>query len=352
MPSLFDVFAQAQNGAGMQALAQQYGLSMQQTQAAVQALLPAFSQGLQRNTADPYGMGAFMTAMASGQHAKYFEDATRAFSPQGINEGNGILGHLFGSKDLSRAVASQAAQATGLSQQVLQQMLPAMASMMMGGLFKQTNNQLSGGQMQAAGGFGGGGNPLGEIIEEMMRQSGLAPAPQTRQAPQPAPNPYGENPLGKVLQDMFGGGAAQPQPQSQPQQAPNPYGENPLGKVLQDMFGGGAAQQPQSRPQQTQPQQTQSPYGDNPLGKIFEEMLRQGGGGFGLPGGQPAPQPQQRQPQQSAPQQPQTNPSGRPRNPFDDIFGKMFETGAQQRDEYEKNVGTIFDQFKRDMDRR
>ncbi|MDX8463114.1 DUF937 domain-containing protein [Mesorhizobium humile] len=347
MPSLFDIFAQAQNGAGMQAMAQQYGLSMQQTQAAVQALLPAFSQGLQRNTADPYGMGAFMTAMASGQHAKYFEDATRAFSPQGIDEGNGILGHLFGSKDLSRAVASQAAQATGLSQQVLQQMLPAMASMMMGGLFKQTNNQLSGGQMQAAGGFGGGGNPLGEIIGEMMRQGGLAPTPQTRQAPQPAPDPYGENPLGKVLQDMFGGGAPQQQPQSQPRQAPNPYGENPLGKVLQDMFGGGAAQQPQGRPQQTQPQQTQSPYGDNPLGNIFEEMLRQGGGGFGLPGGQPAPQPQQRQPQQ-----PQTNPSGRPRNPFDDIFGKMFETGAQQRDEYEKNVGTIFDQFKRDMERR
>jgi len=331
MPSLFDIFSQAQNGAGMQALAQQFGLSMQQTQAAVQALLPAFSQGLQRNTADPYGMGAFMTAMASGQHAKYFEDATRAFSPQGIDEGNGILGHLFGSKDLSRAVASQAAQATGLSQQMLQQMLPAMASMMMGGLFNQTNNQ-----MRAAGGFGGGSNPLGEIIEQMMRQGGVAPAPQQRPAPQPAPNPYGDNPLGKVLQDMFGGGT---QPQSQPQQAPNPYGENPLGKVLQDMFGGGATQQ-------TQPQQTPSPYGDNPLGKIFEEMLRQGGG-FGLPGGQPAPQPQQ-----SAPQQPQTNPSGRPRNPFDDIFGKMFETGAQQRDEYEKNVGTIFDQFKRDMDRR
>ncbi|WP_434721440.1 DUF937 domain-containing protein [Mesorhizobium sp. RIZ17] len=346
MPSLFDIFAQAQNGAGMQAMAQQYGLSMQQTQAAVQALLPAFSQGLQRNTADPYGMGAFMTAMASGQHAKYFEDATRAFSPQGIDEGNGILGHLFGSKDLSRAVAAQAAQATGLSQQVLQQMLPAMASMMMGGLFKQTNNQLSGGQMQAAGGFGGGGNPLGEIIGEMMRQGGLAPTPQTRQAPQPAPNPYGENPLGKVLQDMFGGGAAQQEPQSQPRQTPNPYGENPLGKVLQDMFGGSAARQ------QTQPQQTQSPYGDNPLGKIFEEMLRQGGGGFGLPGGQPAPQPQQRQPQQSAPQQPQTNPSGRPRNPFDDIFGKMFETGAQQRDDYQKGVESIFDQFKRDMDRR
>ena len=294
MPSLFDIFLQAQNGAGMQALAQQFGLSMQQAQAAVQALLPAFSQGLQRNTADPYGMGAFMTAMASGQHAKYFDDATQAFTPQGIDEGNGILGHLFGSKDLSRAVAAQAAQATGLSQQVLQQMLPAMASMMMGGLFKQTNSQ-----MQAAGGFGDGGNPFGEIIEEMMRQAGGG-----AQARQPAPNPYGDNPLGKVLQDMFGGGAQQPQ--SQPQQAPNPYG-------------------------------------DNPLGKMFEEMLRQGGG-FGTPDGQEAPQ-------QSEPQ-PQTNPSGRPRNPFDDIFGRMFETGAQQREDYQKGMETIFDQFKHGMDRR
>ncbi|MBB6408979.1 DUF937 domain-containing protein [Mesorhizobium sangaii] len=336
MPTLFDMLAQAQNGNGMQALAQQYGLSMQQTQAAVAALLPAFSQGLQRNTADPYGLGAFMTAMASGQHAKYFEDATRAFSPQGVDEGNGILGHLFGSKDLSRAVASQAAQASGVSQQILQQMLPAIASMVMGGLFKQTTNQ-----MQAAGGLGGGNNPLGEIIEQMMRQSGMqAPAPQPRQAPQPQ-NPM-DNPLGKVLQDMFGGGA--PQPQSQPQPAPNPYGDNPLGKVLQDMFGGGASQ-----PRQSQPQQTQSPYGDNPLGKIFEEMLRQGGGGGFGGGGQPKPPQPQAPPQQP---QPQTNPSGRPRNPFDDLFGKMFETGAQQRDEYQKGVETIFDQFKRDMDRR
>jgi hypothetical protein len=338
MPSLFDMLTQAQNGNGMQALAQQYGLSMQQTQAAVAALLPAFSQGLQRNTADPYGLGAFMTAMASGQHAKYFEDATRAFSPQGVDEGNGILGHLFGSKDLSRAVASQAAQASGVSQQVLQQMLPALASMLMGGLFKQTTSQ-----MQAAGGFGGGGNnPLGEIIEQMMRQGGgvQAPAPQPRQAPPPqAPM---DNPLGKVLQDMFGGGT--PQPQSQPQPSPDPYGDNPLGKVLQDMFGG--APQPQGRPQ---PQQTQSPYGDSPLGKIFEEMLRQGGGGVSG-GGQPAPQPQARQ-QPQAPQ-PQTNPSGRPRNPFDDLFGKMFETGAQQRDDYQKGMESIFDQFKRGMDRR
>ncbi|RWP07861.1 DUF937 domain-containing protein [Mesorhizobium sp.] len=295
MASLFDILAQAQNGNGMQALAQQFGLSQQQAQSAVEALLPAFSQGLKRSTSDPYGLGAFMTAMASGQHAKYFEDAGRAFSPQGVDEGNGILGHLFGSKDLSRAVASQAAQASGVSQQILQQMLPVVASMMMGGLFKQTTNQ-----MQAAGGFGGGSNPLGEIIEQMMRQAGGgAQAPQQRQAPQPGPM---DNPFGKMLQDMFGGAQ---QPQGQPQQTPNPYGDNPLGKVLQDMFGGGA-QQPQPR---QAPQQRETP-------------------------------------------QPQANPSGRPRNPFDDLFGKMFEAGAQQRDDYQKGMESIFDQFKRGMDRR
>lgn len=330
MASLFDRLAQ--NGGGVDALARQFGLSQQQAQAAVEALMPAFSQGLKRNTADPYGLGAFMTAMASGQHAKYFENPAAAFSQAGVEEGNGILGHLFGSKDLSRAVAAQAAQASGVSQAVLQQMLPSLASMLMGGLSNQTNRQ-----MQAAGGFGGGNNPLGEIIGEMMRQAGgQASTPQQPQAPQggqPADNPFG-----KILQDMLGGAQGSQQPQASGT-------DNPLGKVLQDMFGGGAAQQ-QPRGQT----QAQSPHGDNPLGQILDQIFGPGGlgGQAGMPGGeQPAPQ------RREAPEaEPQSNPSGRPRNPFDDLFGKMFETGAQQRDDYQRGMETIFDQFKRGMDRR
>ncbi|GAA2853366.1 hypothetical protein EDC40_101810 [Aminobacter aminovorans] len=300
MLPLFEMLANAQNGNGVEALSRQFGLSQQQTQSAIEALMPAFSQGLKRNASDPYGVGSFLQAMASGQHAKYFEDASRAFSPQGVDEGNGILGHLFGSKELSRAVAGQAAQATGIGQDVLKQMLPVIASMIMGGLFKQTT-----GQMQAASGMGGGNNPLGEIIEQMMRQGG----------------------------GMMGGGQ-QPRQAPQQTQAPDPF-DNPFGKVLKDMFGGGQGQ-PQPSPRQQAPQQ--SPYGDNPLGKIFEEML---GGGRA----QPEPQPQARQPQ------PQANPSGRPRNPYDDLFGKMFETGSQQRDDYQKGVESIFDQFSKGMDR-
>jgi hypothetical protein len=345
--NLFDMLANAQSGQGMDQLARQFGLSQQQAQDAVAALLPAFSQGLKRNASDPYGVGGFLNAMASGQHAKYFEDAQNAFSPQGMAEGNGILGHLFGSKDLSRAVAAQAAQATGLGQATLQQMLPAIAAMLMGGLFKQSTNQLN---PQAAAGFGGSGNPLQEIIEQMMRQGGQMgggmggqpqQAPQQRQAPQQTQAPE--------------------QGQS-PGQSGDPF-DNPFGKILKDMFGGaipgmpggmqgGAPQQaPQQRRAEPQADPGQNPFGDNPLGKIFEEMLRGGQGGQGAPGGQGMPGGQQQAPRQRQADQQETPQQGRPRNPYDDLFGEMFETGAKQRDEYEKNIGSIFDQFSKGMDR-
>jgi hypothetical protein len=330
MLPLFEMLANAQNGNGMEALARQFGISQRQAQDAVEALMPAFSQGLKRSTADPYGIGSFLSALSTGQHARYFEDAGAAFSPQGMAEGNGILGHLFGSKELSRAVAGQAAQATGLSQDLLKQMLPAVAAMLMGGLFKQSNSQLQ------AGGFGGSGNPLGDIIEQMMRQGGMgggAPAPG--QSPQPdAP---ADNPFGKILEGMFGGGQSSPAPG----EAHNPMGNNPWGKMLEDMMrGGGSARQQRPTPGgQPQGGRPPNPMGDNPLGKIFEEMMR--GGQARQQSPEPAPE---------APQ-PRANPSGRPRNPYDDLFGRMFETGAKQRDEYQKGVEDIFDKFSKGLDR-
>lgn len=291
MQPLYDMMAQ--NGRAVELMARQFNLSQQQAALAMEALMPAFSQGLKRNTSDPYGVSSFLQALASGQHAKYYDDAANAFSPAGMSEGNGILGHLFGSKELSRAVAAQAAQVTGIQQEILKQMLPAMASMLMGGLFRQTTAP----QQAQAGGFGASGNILGEIIDQMMKQGGgMAGQPQPRQAPQPNPMDPFDNPFGKILKDMMGGGA-QPAPR-----------------------------------QERQPRQT-DPMTDNPLGRIFEEMMR---------GGQRRQEPEP---------QPRTNPSGRPRNPYDDLFGEMFESGSKQRDEYQKSMESIFDQYLKGMER-
>lgn len=291
----------AQNGRAVELMARQFNLSQQQAALAMEALAPAFSQGLKRNTSDPYGVSNFLQALASGSHAKYYDDAANAFSPAGMAEGNGILGHLFGSKELSRAVAAQAAQATGIQQEVLKQMLPAMASMLMGGLFRQTAGQP---QQAQAGGFGASGNILGEIIDQMMKQGGgMMGQPQQRQAPPPQPNPMDpfDNPFGKILKDMLGGGTA------------------------------GSAPQGQGRQRQS------DPMADNPLGRIFEEMMR---GGQRKAEPAPEPEPQQR-----------TNPSGRARNPYDDLFGDMFESGSKQRDEYQKGMESIFDQYLKGMDK-
>ena len=282
MLPLFDMLANAQNGRGMELIARQFELNRQQMELAMEALLPAFSVGLKRNVSDPYGVGAFLNAMATGQHVRYFENAANAFSPQGVAEGKGILGHLFGSKELSRAIAFQAAQMTGICQEVLKQMMPVMAAMIMGGLSKQATGQLS----------GSSGNPIAEMTANMMRLgAAMAVGPmKAPDAPQPA----------------------------------NPW-DNPFGRALQQMFGAGVPREESPAPQ--------SLFGYNPWAKIYEDML-------GL-SSKPAPQPRAK-----------TNPSGRPRNPYDDLFGEMFETGRKQRDEYEKTVAEIFEEFTRAPSRR
>lgn len=290
MPSLFEMMANAQNGNGIEALSRQFGLSQEQTEAALQALLPAFSQGLKRNVADPYGLGAFMTAMARGQHAAFFDNAAVAASPTGVDEGNAILGQLFGSKDLSRAVADQAARATGIGQNILAQMLPVIASMLMGGFIKQSTGQP--GAQQA-----GSGNIFGDLLQQMM-QGGMAGA---------------------------GGAAA---PQNTP--PPDPYGHNPFGKMLQDMLGGAGIPQGQS---------SAGSYGaDNPLGRIFEQMM--GAGQRGSDSASSAPDPEQ-----------PPDPSGKPQNPYDDIFGQMFDAGSKMQEGYQKNMESVFDQYMKSMDK-
>lgn len=279
MLPLYDMLANAQNGEGVAALSRQFGLSEPQTRQAMDALLPAFSQGLKRNAADPFGVGAFMSALAGGRHAPYFDDAARAASPEGTAEGNAILGHLFGSPELSRAVASQAAQATGLADETMRRMLPVLAAMIMGGIYRQTTTPPP----------NAGTNPLSDLMNEMMRQSG---ATLPRQ-PDASPNPF-DNPFTRALQSMFGAGT--PAAASRERPAPDPYADNPLGRIFEDMMGGGRREAEAEPP-------------------------------------------------------PPTNPSGRPRNTYDDLFGQMFETGRQTRDEYRKSMESVFDTYLKGMDR-
>ncbi len=319
MLPLDDMLMKAQNGAAIDMVSRQFDLTRDQTVSAMEALLPAFGQGLKRTAATPQGIAPFFEALASGKHAKYMENMSDAFSQDGLTDGNGILGHLFGSKEVSRAVASHAAQATGIGQDILKQMLPALASMVMGGLFEQSTGRMS---AASGSGFGASGNIIGDVIEQMMRQ-GQGSSSGQRQS-------------GRETSDDR---------REHRQQTPDPF-ENPFGKILQDMFGGTASGGSMGG-HGTPERQTQMPGTDNPLGNIFEDMLS---GGMGInPGGMAKRNSRHTEAQRGS--QGERTPRSR-ENPYEDLFGQMFETGRKAQNDYQRGVESIFDQFLGGMDRR
>jgi len=136
--NLLEMIMSAQNGAAAQQAGAQLGLNQNQSQNAIAALLPAISSALKQNTANPQGLAGLLGALQNGQHEQYLDNPQMLGQPQTVNDGNAILGHLFGSKDVSRAVAGRASEKTGIGSDVLKKLLPLVATMAMGSLSKQT----------------------------------------------------------------------------------------------------------------------------------------------------------------------------------------------------------------------
>jgi hypothetical protein len=221
MLPLFDMMMQAQNGAATEAMAKQFNLAQEQATKAIAALMPAFSSGFKRSAADPYNFMGVMQDISSGNYAKYFEDMTKAFTPEGIADGNAVLGRLFGSKDVSRAIAAQAAQITGIGQEIYKRMLPVMADTLMGGLFKETSGQIP----QMANPFLN--TAMGEMMQGWLQSIGFAP----KQQPTPQASIF-DNPFTQAMELMFGADAVKRE-----KPAPtNPFLDNPFAKAFQDMM--------------------------------------------------------------------------------------------------------------------
>lgn len=173
MAGLFDLLNGAQAQPAQKQLGAQFGLDQNMTQMAMKALIPALSAGIKSNASKPGGLEGLLGALQNGQHSRYLDQPELLNQPQSRDEGNGILGHLLGSKDMSRNVTAQAAQKTGIDQGILKQMLPLLATMAMGSLSKKTQEpdivtglmgMLSGAQPQPAPKATGLGGLLGGLL--------------------------------------------------------------------------------------------------------------------------------------------------------------------------------------------
>jgi hypothetical protein len=153
--SLLEQLLGGRNSAAVDQIGRQLGLDPSTTQSALDALLPSVAAGVQRNAATPQGLEALLGALGGGQHQRYVDNPAVLAQPDAVEDGNGILGHIFGSKDVSREVAARAAAQTGIGQDVLKQMLPMVAALVMGALAR------GGAQGGGVGGLQAGLNPTG-----------------------------------------------------------------------------------------------------------------------------------------------------------------------------------------------
>jgi hypothetical protein len=141
----------AQGGAAVQQLGSQFGLGQEQTASALAVLVPALAAGMQRNTQAEGGLGSLIGALAGGTHQQYLNNPETLSDPAAIEDGNGILGHVLGSRDVSREVATRAAAQTGISADVMKKMLPLAATMLMGALARGSSNATASGLSGGSG---------------------------------------------------------------------------------------------------------------------------------------------------------------------------------------------------------
>ena len=144
---------------GLKSMARELGVSEQDAATGAAALVPAILGGFEKQAAPSggSGLGALLGTLGGGD----LLDHVLSPQPTDVSRGNGVLGSIFGSKDVSRAVAQDAADKSGLDASTLKKMLPIVAMMVAGYMAKQNGG--AGMQQGSSGGLGGMLGKLGGL---------------------------------------------------------------------------------------------------------------------------------------------------------------------------------------------
>jgi hypothetical protein len=176
---------------GIKSIARELGVSESQAATGAETLIPAilggFKKQAQTQPSGLEGLGGLLGQLGGGSLLD------NVLSPEAtdVTRGNDVLGQIFGSKDVSRTVAQNAASRSGLSPSLLQKMLPMLAMLVAGYMAKQPGEAAP----QPAQTGGGLGELLGGVL------GGRAAAPAS------SPNAAAPGGLGSVL-DLNGDGNA------------------------------------------------------------------------------------------------------------------------------------------------
>lgn len=168
-----DILAQM---GGIQSIAQELGVSETQAADGAAALIPAILGGFKKQAQSQpdglEGLGGLLGQLGGGS----LIDDVLAPQPTNVNRGNDILGQIFGSRDVSRTVAENAASQSGLDLGLLKKMLPIVAMLVTGYMANQR-----GAEAAAPSTPGGGG--LGELLGGLLGRKAGVDAASASSAP-------------------------------------------------------------------------------------------------------------------------------------------------------------------------
>lgn len=156
--ALLDIITQAGGSAAIEQIGARVGLTPAQARSAAAALLPAVAGGLKRQSEND-DLGGLLRQSGLNPGAAP-TDQTAAL-------GNQILGQIFGSKDVSRTVAANAAASTGIGADQLKALLPLLASLSAGALASKAGGRQGEGRLGGLLGMldqDGDGDPLDDIM--------------------------------------------------------------------------------------------------------------------------------------------------------------------------------------------
>lgn len=161
----------AQTG-GLRSMARELGVNETQAARAAEALAPAILGGFKKQAQSQptglEGLGGLLGQLGGGG----LLDQVLGPQPTDVSRGNDVLGQIFGSKDVSRAVAQNAASQSGLDPSLLKKMLPMLAMLVTGYLAKQ--RAADDGTAQLSPGSGGLGGGLGGLLGGLLGAQGNA----------------------------------------------------------------------------------------------------------------------------------------------------------------------------------
>jgi hypothetical protein len=210
MSDLDSILSSAQGGQLVANLAQRFGLTDEQIDAAIKALAPALAIGLNRAAEEPQVFEKTVGALATTTRYSFFDEADAAHSDDSVELGRDLLTELFGSSAATGQVLQAAARESGVRPDILSQLLPILASVLLSGLTKSINEKGLGGILGQLANSGS----LGPILEQILGGGGPAPQP----APAPRGGPAGGGVaggglgglLGTILGSLLGGRRAPP----------------------------------------------------------------------------------------------------------------------------------------------